>query len=81
MVTTPCHTPVPWHFTGIYRALPVSRLPSEDQRKTGCSVILGVDTDVWMHDIGITDIRQCYRLTARVGQDDADFVLLSHIPG
>ena len=25
--------PVPWHVTGIYRPLPVSRLPSEDQQK------------------------------------------------
>ena len=36
--------PVSWHFTGIYRPLPVSRLPSEDQRKTGCSLILSVVT-------------------------------------
>ena len=33
---------IPWYFTGVYRAIPVSRLPSDDHRKTGCSFILGV---------------------------------------
>ena len=37
---------VPWHFTGISRPVPVSRLPSEDQRETGCSFILTVATNV-----------------------------------
>ena len=37
------YAPVPWHFTGIHPPLPVSRPPSEDQRKTGCNPFLSVD--------------------------------------
>ena len=33
----------PWQFTGISCPLPVSRLPSEEQRNTGCSLIMSLD--------------------------------------
>ena len=36
-VKTPCHTLVPWHISGIYSPLPVSRVLGKEQRKTGCS--------------------------------------------
>ena len=37
------HTSVPWHFACIPGPLPVYRLPSEDQRKTGHHFVLSVD--------------------------------------
>ena len=45
------------HFTGIVRPLPVSRLPSEDQRKTGCNFILSVVT--------VMNVRQVYVAVVR----------------
>ena len=40
---TMSYTLVPWHIAGISRPLPVSRVLSEEQRKTGCNFILSVD--------------------------------------
>ena len=41
----------PWHkpgcSAGICRQFPVSREPSEEQRNTGCSFILGVALEPW----------------------------------
>ena len=34
---------ISWYIAGIYRPLPVSRVLTKEQRKTGCSFILSVD--------------------------------------
>ena len=38
---------MPWHIAGIFRPLPVSRVLSEEPRKTGCSFTLSVVNSVF----------------------------------
>ena len=41
-VKTPWYMSISWHFTGIYRPLPVSTVLSEEQRTADCNFIMSV---------------------------------------